>query len=474
MLREHFRCLPDIIGYSNKLSYNGNIRPLRDVSGDLPMPAVVEYRVDGHRTGDVNEAEAKAVVALLKACIEQDEYARNHEDKIATFGVVVLMGESQARYIERLLFRVLDPDEITTRRIVCGSPSQFQGDERDVMFLSMVYQGNDDSGPLPMLGKTEAKQRFNVAASRAKNQMWLVHSLDKGTDLQPDDIRRVLIEHIRDPKAAERANEAAKRLAESPFEMDVLDCLTRAGYRVVGQWKVGAYRIDMVVVGDNGQRLAVECDGERSHGQAKLEHDMLRQADLERLGWRFVRIRGFDFYRQPNVAMRPIFQRLKTLGIEPYEAGAAPPDENLSEKSELLDRVRRRTAEILVEMETLEDIGAPLIGHRAFGKARAVPKALVPEPSRPDTNGGPSSPESAIPRPVVGSYPTIDDYPRRELVLLSKWKLDQLKVNDAEMLARAVSRELGNTRFGARIRSRLLPIARSLLRVPREAEVLES
>ena len=29
MLREHFRCVPDIIGFSNQLSYDGQIKPLR-------------------------------------------------------------------------------------------------------------------------------------------------------------------------------------------------------------------------------------------------------------------------------------------------------------------------------------------------------------------------------------------------------------------------------------------------------------
>jgi very-short-patch-repair endonuclease len=96
----------------------------------------------------------------------------------------------------------------------------------------------------------------------------------------------------------------------------VFDRLIRAGYHVHTQWPVGAYRIDMVVEGSS-KRLAVECDGDRWHPQEKLEEDMARQAILERLGWRFVRIRGSQFFRNPDKAMEPVFTRLHLLDIPP-------------------------------------------------------------------------------------------------------------------------------------------------------------
>ena len=51
MLKEHFRCVPNIIGYSNRLSYDYKIKPLRDDS-DVPIkPATISYHVDGKREG---------------------------------------------------------------------------------------------------------------------------------------------------------------------------------------------------------------------------------------------------------------------------------------------------------------------------------------------------------------------------------------------------------------------------------------
>ncbi|MGI9861921.1 DUF559 domain-containing protein [Moorella naiadis] len=92
---------------------------------------------------------------------------------------------------------------------------------------------------------------------------------------------------------------------QSEFEREVMRRLVNCGYRVQAQWPVGYYRIDLVVKG-KGRRLAIECDGDRYHPLEKLEEDMARQAILERLGWRFVRIRGSHFFRDPDGAMQVV------------------------------------------------------------------------------------------------------------------------------------------------------------------------
>ena len=68
--------------------------------------------------------------------------------------------------------------------ILCGNPSHFQGDERDVMFLTMVDSNSGRNSLRMMSDGTEAarKKRYNVAASRAKNQMWVINSLDTDND----------------------------------------------------------------------------------------------------------------------------------------------------------------------------------------------------------------------------------------------------------------------------------------------------
>lgn len=306
-LTEHFRCVPDIIAFSNYLSYDGRMKALREATSAKVAPAVVEHRVLGAATYQkVNRAEALEIASLIAAAIAHPAYAG------ATFGAISLVGDEQALAIETLLRRHVEPQTLETRRLLCGNPAQFQGDERDVIMLSVVDVPGE--GPLAMRQDARFKKRYNVAASRARDQLWVVHSLDPGLDLKPGDLRRRLIEHARAPGAIEAEAASAESQAESPFEQAVIRRLVAAGYRVKPQWAVGHYRIDMVVEG-GGKRLAIECDGERFHPPSALIADLERQAILERLGWKFARIRGSAFYRDPDAAMKPIFERLAQLGV---------------------------------------------------------------------------------------------------------------------------------------------------------------
>jgi superfamily I DNA and/or RNA helicase len=57
-LVEHFRCVPEIIQFSNKISYEGRIKPLRDTSNVFLRPHTIPYRVQGaSRDAKVNPEE---------------------------------------------------------------------------------------------------------------------------------------------------------------------------------------------------------------------------------------------------------------------------------------------------------------------------------------------------------------------------------------------------------------------------------
>jgi very-short-patch-repair endonuclease len=341
-LQEHFRCVSPIIQFSNALSYNGKIKPLRDDSEVRRRPATVAYRVQTFETADqVNEQEAQAIVSLLVASTEQSAY------QDASFGVISMVNDKQALRIDSLLRQRLSEIEYTRRHVLCGNPAHFQGDERDVIFLSMV-DAPKGNGPLSLRSEDAFeymyKKRFNVAASRARDQLWVIHSLDPQIDLKNGDIRKRLILHAQNPENAMQKLAEQEKKVESEFEKQVLRRLAQAGYHVVPQWPVGAYRIDLVVEG-NGKRLAVECDGDRWHPIEKLEEDMARQAILERLGWRFVRIRGSHFFRNPDQALAPVFARLQALDIPPVGNDASERAIPLDEK-ELFNRIVHRASEL--------------------------------------------------------------------------------------------------------------------------------
>lgn len=374
MLREHFRCVPEIIGFSNMLSYDYKIKPLRDASNSVLLPAVVNYRVaDGKRENNkTNRKEAETIVALMQACIAQPEYAGK------TFGAISLLGDEQVRLLQQLIEEKIDHKELVERRILCGNASHFQGDERDVIFLSVVDSVTTDN-PAPIrlqgFGVDDAyRKRYNVAASRARDQLWVVDSLDSATELKPGDIRKTLIDYSLNPNATELRNAEIEEKADSPFEVGVARVLADRGYRLVQQWKVGAYRLDMVAVCGN-KTVAIECDGERYHsGESKVREDMERQTILERLGWRFIRIRGSEYFRNPEKTMERVIQELSNFDIEPDSDESS--SENTANGSELLDRIKHHAARILSGTSAIESVDMDTIA------AALDPKSIVPETHR--------------------------------------------------------------------------------------------
>lgn len=310
MLREHFRCVAPIIEYSKREFYNHELKPLRmpKASERLDPPLVDVYVSDGYRNKDVNLPEARFIVDEIRAIVE------NRAFEGRTIGVVSLLGNEQALKVMQMLNDELGEQVVTQFKITCGDARTFQGKERDIMFLSMVVS----PGQAHAQTQDMVAQRFNVAASRARDRMYLVRSIQLEELSQADQLRAKLIQHFQAPFFQEEEQlENLRELCESPFEREVFDILVARGYRVIPQVPVGSYRIDMVVEGDADSRLAIECDGDRYHGPDQWDSDMRRQRILERAGWRFWRCFASTFVLHKDDIVRDLLDTLASHGIQP-------------------------------------------------------------------------------------------------------------------------------------------------------------
>ncbi len=308
MLTEHFRCVAPIIEFSKSQFYQ-SLNPLRlPKASERLDPPLIDVRVeDGYRKGDINPPEAAYIVEEIER-ISTDPAMANR-----TIGVTTLLGQKQAAHIYSLIEQRLGPAVIEQHEIRVGDPTAFQGDERDIMFISMVAQAND----VPLSG-VRFDQRFNVATSRARDRAYLVRSVDIEQLRTSDQLRRALLDHFRMPFPAE-GREATNRRerCESPFEFEMYDLLAERGYRVDTQVKVGDFRIDLVVEGENDRRVAIECDGDRYHGPDRWAADMARQRILERAGWTVWRCFASRFVRYKDQVTAELTGFLAERGIEP-------------------------------------------------------------------------------------------------------------------------------------------------------------
>ena len=339
-LREHFRSVPEIIEYSNKTSYNNQILTLRDSSSSILKPAIVEYKVDGKRENKVNKVETETIVNLIEACLSMEEY------KNSSFGIISLLGDEQAELIQNLIVKRISAVDIENHKILCGNPASFQGDERDVIFISLV-DSSEENKTLRLVGdgiEGATRKRYNVAVSRAKDQLWIVHSIDKN-NLKEGDLRKELFEYIDSVKENTFEKTIDEHRVISEFENEIIKYLLEKNYTVKQQLRVGSYDIDIVAIYGN-KKIIIECDGKNSNcSQEEIIINLAEQEVLERCGWEFIRVRASQYFRNPDKAMKELILQLEDKGIYPNNK------ENHSNENELLNNIKSKALELMEKYE---------------------------------------------------------------------------------------------------------------------------
>ena len=341
-LREHFRSVPEIIGYSNKTSYDNQILPLRDSNSSILKPAIIDYKVNGRRDekSKINRIEAETIVSLIEACLAMKEY------KNSTFGVISLLGDEQAELIQDLIVKRIPATEIENHKILCGNSASFQGDERDIMFISLV-DSSEENKSLRLVGEGvegAIRKRYNVAISRAKDQLWIVHSIDKN-NLKEGDLRKELFEYIDSLKENVFDKTAIENITASDFENEVARHLLEKNYTIKQKWRVGSYDIDMVAIYDD-KKIAIECDGKTlNHTEEEVIANLEEQEILERCGWKFIRVRASEYFRNPEKAIKDLIIQLDDKGVYPNHK------EVYNDKNELLNNIKSEALELMEKYE---------------------------------------------------------------------------------------------------------------------------
>lgn len=197
-----------------------------------------------------------------------------------------------------------------------------QGDERDVIFISIGYGRSEDGlvamsfGPLNNEG---GERRLNVLITRAKLRCEVFTNITS----EDIDLSRTKSHGIRTLKSFlyfaqhSKLNITAETglLADSPFEESVADHLTRLNYTVRKQVGSQGFYIDLAIVDpENPGRyiLGIECDGAAYHSaRSARDRDRLRQQVLEAIGWRIHRIWSTDWFRNPQKELNRVVEAIE-------------------------------------------------------------------------------------------------------------------------------------------------------------------
>ncbi len=276
-----------------------------------------------------NAAEAKVVA---KAIIE---HARLYPKK--TLGVAAFSVSKRRAIIDELeLLRRNLPVEIesffTDHRsepFFVKNLENVQGDERDVIFISVGYGRSIPGGKIPMrfgpLGTEGGERRLNVLISRAKERCDVFASMTD-EDIDPTYAAgkkgvfafRLFLQYARTGKLP--MAEITGRDYDSIFEEQVAYTLRTRGYNVQAQIGIAGFFIDLAIIDEvrPGRFLSgIECDGAAYHSaKSARDRDRLRQAVLEDHGWKIHRIWSTDWYQRPIEQLDIIIKKIELIRAE--------------------------------------------------------------------------------------------------------------------------------------------------------------
>lgn len=292
-----------------------------------------------------NEKEAARIIEAV--C----KHVRDFADPSQCSLGIVAFSSSQSRCIEDILMKTRRTDTVldewlnraekTHEPFFIKNLENVQGDERDVIFVSICYGRNSDGrifkrfGPVNQNG---GERRLNVLFTRAK-QRCVLFSNFTASDLallptDPNGLRvfKSFLEFAETGRL--HASEQTGNETMSPFEDAVIDALKSAGCEVHQQIGSAGYFVDLAIphpFQPGRYLLGIECDGASFHGsRSARERDRLRQTILENLGWTVYRIWSTDWFKHPARELQKLLDEIARLkaGIkaEAITSFSAPPD----------------------------------------------------------------------------------------------------------------------------------------------------
>ena len=326
-LRWHYRSRhQSLIAFSNKHFYDSDLVLFPSPIQSSPEFGIRYKKISGTFNSGKNYQEAQSVVDEVCQLLLQD---RNE-----SIGIVAMNSQQRDEIEDQLELR-LSQDSIlqglydkkmgSDEPIFIKNLENVQGDERDVIVISMTY------GPLQIAGKVFQRfgpinqgsgwRRLNVLFTRSKKRMHIISSMSSTDILSSESSSKgvtALKAFLRYCESGFLHEEKVTGKApDSDFEIAVMKALAIHGYECEPQLGVAGYFLDIAVKNPNNSGeylLAVECDGATYHSaKSSRDRDRLRQQILESLGWKIHRIWSTDWFKNSQEQMQILLEKLSNV-----------------------------------------------------------------------------------------------------------------------------------------------------------------
>lgn len=273
-LDEHFRSTPEIIRFSNREFYQGSLRIMTHRPETVERRSLFVRRVRGRRRSEGhNPEEAERVLEELVKRLDGE--AELPGDRVGSIGVLSPFRD-QVEHLGEHLHRTVPLSALERHRIRVGTPYAFQGEERDVMFLSLALDEDSPAGAFRYLERPDV---FNVAITRARDLQLVYCSFDP----ERLDRRTLLGRYLAHAAETPGGTSMQSDPIVDRFLEEVRDALEQRDFRTWAAYPVAGLEIDLMVA-KNGRSLGIDLVGHPgAYGDAfELERcRILQRAGLE-------------------------------------------------------------------------------------------------------------------------------------------------------------------------------------------------
>jgi hypothetical protein len=271
-LDEHFRSRPPIIAFSNREFYRGALKIMTQRPDTTAAPSVEVRTIIGKReNGGPNRIEADALITEIIRMVESQ---KKLPGKLAHSLGVLSPFREQVDHLFARLTKQLEVAAIKKHRIRVGTAHSFQGEERDIMFLSFALDRDAHPGTLRYLDRADV---FNVSVTRARNLQVVFCSVAAG-DLPPKSLLRRYLEAVGKSVTVDPAN-----APEDAFLREVQATLLARGYHTWPCYVVAGLPVDLLIAKD-GHSLGIDLVG--YPGSLVNAFDLERHRLFQRAGLR--------------------------------------------------------------------------------------------------------------------------------------------------------------------------------------------
>ncbi|MCL2180509.1 MAG: DUF4011 domain-containing protein [Treponema sp.] len=346
MLSWHYRsCHEDLIVFSNKKIYNGNLTTFPSSIEKADDTGVQYIHVPngiydrGGRRG--NQAEAEKTAQLVF-----EHFLKYPKRSLG----IIAFGETQQSAITDAVIKMRKENhdyesffnDDDNESFFIKNLETVQGDERDTIIFSIGY-APDAEGKFIMnfgpLSRDGGERRLNVAVTRARHNIKLVGSIQPG-DIDPAKVSgdgpkllKLYIDFaINGPTVLmNEVSDNTSSWQKDQFEASIYNFLTDNGFDVQSKVGCSGYRIDLAVRHPSKEgcyAIGIECDGESySSARSSRERDRLRHAVLENMGWSMYRVWSADWIKDPKNEGAKLLEAVKKAVSDYGKASQTVPNQ---------------------------------------------------------------------------------------------------------------------------------------------------